>query len=312
MEIAELRDFVAVVRTGSFVAAAAATGVAKSTLSKRVQMLEASLGILLIERSTRKLRVTPDGALLLERASQLIADADALERSMRDRNDKPRGRLRVSVPMLFGQAMMGPAAAAYTARWPEATIDVVFTDRSVDLIEENFGCAIRIGPLKDSNIIARRLASSRTVLVASPKLVAGRQMPDGLEALANWPTISFTPSGTPVPWRLEVGERQVELLPQSAITLGSLHAVRAAALAGGGVALVPEFIVAEAIAAGALVRLMPDCQGPASSINVIYPSRRHPSARLRAFIDLLVSMLSETPIETFDGIISTSARIRAD
>lgn len=124
MDFAELRDFVAVARAGSFAAAATATGVPRSTLSKRVQTLEASLELRLIERSTRKLRLTQDGELLLERAARLIAETDDLERLMRDSNEEPRGRLRVSVPVMFGQELMGQVATAYTLRWPETEIDV--------------------------------------------------------------------------------------------------------------------------------------------------------------------------------------------
>ena len=168
MDIAELRDFVAVVRAGSFAGAAEETGVPRSTLSKRIQMLEASLDLRLIERSTRKLRLTADGELLLPRALQLTTEADDIERLMRDRSTVPRGRLRVSVPMMLGQELLGGLAAVYTARWPETEIDIVFTDRRSDLIEDGFDCAIRIGPLDDSDHIARALAWSHTILVVNP------------------------------------------------------------------------------------------------------------------------------------------------
>lgn len=292
MDLAELRNFVAVARAGSFTAAAQVTGVPRSTLSKRVQMLEASLNLRLIERSTRKLRLTPDGELLLERASRLITEADEIEHLMRDRNEEPRGRLRVSVPVMLGQQIMGQVAADYTARWPKTEIDVVLTDRKSHLIEENFDCAIRIGPLKDSSYIAKRLAWSHTILVVSPKLLADRSQPSTPAALSDWPTIGFAPAGMTVSWALENGDQQVKLSPRSAITLGSLHAVRNAAIAGGGVALIPSLIASEALADGRLVRLLGDWRGPDSSINIVYPSRHHPSARLRGFIDVLEDMFS--------------------
>lgn len=306
MNFTELRDFVAVARAGSFAAAAIATGVPKSTLSKRVQMLEASLELRLIERSTRKLRLTQDGNLLLERAARLITETDDLERLMRDRNEEPRGRLRVSVPVMFGQELMGKVAAAYTARWPETEIEVVMTDRRSDLIEDDFDCAIRIGPLKDSNNIARRLAWSHTVLVVCPKFAAGRKLPDKPGDISIWPSIAFAPAGAPVPWTIESGNRQIEMSPQSSITLGSMHAVRAAAIAGGGVALVPAFLVVEDLADGRLMRLLADWRGPASSVNIVYPSRRHVSARLRAFIDLLASILANSPLGAPEEVSSTN------
>jgi DNA-binding transcriptional LysR family regulator len=294
MNIEELKDFVAVVRAGSFAAASEETGVPRSTLSKRVQMLEASFDLRLLERSTRKLRLTPDGELLLPRALQLTAEADELERLMRDRSLEPRGRLRVSVPMMLGQELLGGLAASYTARWTETEIDVVFTDQRSDLIDDGFDCAVRIGPLPDSDCIARPLAWSHTILVASPNVIAERTLPDEPESLLDWRTISFAPRGAPVPWLLENGDRRADLKPRSTITLGSLHAVREAAIAGGGIALIPALVAADALNQGALVQIMHRWQGPASGIFIVYPSRRHVSARLRAFIDLLESILTET------------------
>ncbi|AVX04988.1 HTH-type transcriptional regulator AbgR [Maritalea myrionectae] len=293
MEITELRNFISVVRAGSFAAAAEETGVPRSTLSKRIQMLETSLGLRLIERSTRKLRLTADGELLLPRALQLAADADDLERLMRDRSAEPSGRLRVSVPMMLGQELLGELVASYTAQWPETEVDIVFTDRRSDLIEEGFDCAIRIGPLEDSDLIARPLARSRTILVASPIVMQEQGYPEEPEDILERPTISFSPSGKPVPWVLEQNGERVDLTPQSKITLGSLHAVRAASIAGGGIALIPALIAMAALAEGSLVQIMPKWQGPASAINIVYPSRRHVSARLRAFIDLTTVRLEK-------------------
>lgn len=298
MNLAELRDFVRVIRAGSFAAAAETSGVPRSTLSKRIQMLEASLELRLIERSTRKLRLTSDGELLLGRASRLIAEADDLERLMRTRNDKPQGLLRVSVPVMLGQELMGQVAAAYTRRWPKTRIEVVLTDSRSDLIEEGFDCAIRIGPLTDSDLVTKRLAWSRTILVASPRIVAGRALPESPHELRDWPTISFAPQGRPVDWNLERDGQKLHLHLQSAVMLGSLHAVREAALADGGVALVPAWNVRNAIADGGLVQLLADWRGPRSGIHLVYPSQRHPSARLRAFIEILESSFRETAIET--------------
>lgn len=215
-----------------------------------------------------------------------------IEHLMRDRDEEPRGRLRVSVPVMLGQQIMGQVAADYTARWPKTEIDVVLTDRKSHLIEENFDCAIRIGPLKDSSYIAKRLAWSHTILVASPKLLADRLQPSTPAALSDWPTIGFAPAGLVVSWALENGDRQVKLSPRSAITLGGLHAVCDAAIAGGGVALIPSLTASEALTDGRLVRLLEDWRGLDSSINIIYPSRHYPSARLRGFIEVLEDMFS--------------------
>lgn len=287
MDLSELRSFLSVARAGSFAAASEQTGVPKSTLSSRVQSLEASLNLRLLERTTRSLRLTHDGDLLLKRAARLIAEADDLERTMRDRNAEPAGRLRVSVPVTFGQARMGQIATAYVRRWPKATIEVVHSDRFVDLLEEDFDCAIRIGSLPDSELIARRFAWSRTVLVASPEVADGLRRLESPRALAGTASISFAPHGVPVDWILENGSERLKFNPNSAVTLGSLHAVCAAAISGGGVALVPEMIAAESLEGGLLMRLMPQWRGPASALNLVYPAHRHASPRLRAFFEIL-------------------------
>ena len=287
MDFTALRDFVAVVEAGSFAAAARATRTPKSTVSKRVQELEAGLGLRLLERTTRKLRLTPDGAQLFERAQRLVGDAQDLERLMRDRDDTPRGRLRVASPILFGQAFMGHIAAGFVRMWPETTLEVVFVDRRVDLIGEDFDCAIRVGQLDDSSLVARTFAESYSALVAAPDLFDRGELPATLDELARWPAIAFVPNGPAQPWILEKDDMRRELTPSSVLSLGSLYAVREAALAGAGIAYVPEFIATEAIEAGRLLRLLPDWRSPAASLNIVYPSRRHRSARMRAFIAAL-------------------------
>ena len=289
MNLDELRSFVVVARMQSFSAAAKVTGIPRSTLSKRVQMLEASLDLLLIERSTRQFRLTQDGELLLAHASRIISDADEIERLLRDRKEEQNGILRVSVPAMFGQELMGRIAADYLSRWPKVKMDVVLTDSHSDLIEESFDCAIRIGPLKDSAHIARCLAWSNRILVAQPKLASKHLALEEPEHLSEWPTISFSPNSSPVPWTMESETRQFELIPQSSLIFNNLHSVREAAIAGAGVAFIPDVFAISALEKGRLIRLLPNWKGLSSSINVIYPSRRHPSTRLRAFIELLNS-----------------------
>ena len=289
MDLLALRDFVTVVEAGSFAAAARATRTPKSTVSKRVQELEADLALRLLERTTRKLRLTPDGARLFERARRLVADAQDLERLMRDRNETPRGRLRVASPVLFGQAFMGGIAADFARAWPETTLEVVFADRRVDLIEEDFDCAIRVGRLDDSSLVARTFAESHSILVATPDLFGHGQLPATPDDLARWPSIAFVPNGPPLPQILEKDGLHRELPPESALSLGSLYAVRDAALAGAGIAYVPEFIATEAMEAGRLLHVLPDWRSPAVALSIVYPSRRHLSARMRAFIAAMIA-----------------------
>jgi len=169
------------------------------------------------------------------------------------------------------------------------------TDRLSDLIEEGFDCAIRVGSLKDSSFIARSIAWSRKILVCSPGVAEALPTLTGPGEMADCPTISFAPVDAPVRWLLENGGQSAELTPPGAITLGSLHAVREDAIAGGGVAPIPGSIAARVLKEGQLVQFLSDWTGPASPVNVIYPSRRHVSARLRAFVDLMEEALGEAP-----------------
>jgi LysR family transcriptional regulator, regulator for bpeEF and oprC len=298
MDFAALRDFVSVVQAGSFAAAARATRMPKSTLSKRVQDLETSLGLRLLERTTRKLRLTPDGMLLFDHGHRLVTDVNDLERLMCDRDGAPCGRLRVSAPTLFGSAFMGRIAAAYTRRWPETAISVTFTDHHVDLIEEDFDCAIRVGPLVDSSLVVRTFAQSQSLVVGCPNILGQQAPPKNPSDLSRWPMVSFAPAGTPTSWRLaRAGETQ-ELHYESAVILGSFYAVRDAVRAGAGLALIPEFIVAEDIRAGALESVLEDWRGPEIDLSIVYPSRRHLSPRVRAFIEIVTGAFPSRTLTT--------------
>lgn len=287
MDLSNVRAFVATVDAGSFAAAARATRVPKSTLANRVGDLETLLGVRLLERTTRRQRLTPDGELFLKRARRLVEDAQDLERLMKDRDATPRGLLRVAVPTLFGMAFMGALAARFAAIAPEAAIDVVFADRRVDLIEENIDCAIRVGPLEDASLIARSIALSHSVVVAAPAQRDQHGAPAHPDMLREWPQVAAAPAETPQLWALERGPERWTMRPDGRVQLGGMIAAREAVIAGAGVAWLPEFIVAEAVAGGRLVRLLPGWRSAATPISLLYPSRRHVSARVRTFSQVM-------------------------
>jgi LysR family transcriptional regulator, regulator for bpeEF and oprC len=285
LDLNAIGDFLAVVRAGSFASAARATGIPKSTLSKRIQMLEASLDTRLLERSTRALRLTMAGQVFQERAQRIMAEVDDARNLLAAQQDAPQGLLRVSAPVLFGQVFLGQIAADYVTRYPKARIDIVLADRRVDMLEENIEAAIRIGELPDSSLVLRSFASVDHVLVASP----GRPGPVRPEDLAAHPCIAHAvDSQTRGTWRLMQGLRSVTVEVAPVISVSSMVAVREAALAGGGIAYLPRFLVAEDLSAGRLVPVMPDWAGPKVPVSVVYPSSRFLNPRLRAFIDLLV------------------------
>jgi DNA-binding transcriptional LysR family regulator len=289
MDLLALKGFIAVVEEGSFSGAARALRQPKSTISKRVQSLEDDLAVRLLERTTRAVRLTPDGALLLERARQLTAEAEELRRSIRDRDTTPRGPLRVVCSTLFGQVYMGQIAAEFVKTWPETTLDVVFSDRPVDLVEGGFDCAIRATEDTDGSLVTRTFARARGLIVASPDLAARHADLDHPDGLRGMPTIGFAPIDQVMGWPLVRNGESVVFEPAGPLKLGGLSAIRDAALAGAGATGLPEFLVAEDLAAGRLVRLLPDWETPERALRLVFPSGRQQSARVRAFVDLITA-----------------------
>jgi DNA-binding transcriptional LysR family regulator len=289
LDLNALRDFVAVIREGSFSGAAHSLGVPKSTISKRVQDLEAALEVRLIERTTRSLRLTAEGTAFHARAIRIVTEAEEAERFLKVHGDEPRGHLRVTATQLFGQIYLGTLAASYRAKHPHATIEIVLVDRLVDLIEEGFDAAIRIGTLADSGLISRTIAEDGNVIVANPATISRYGIPSQPTQLSHLPCVTFQTAATgKAVWRFSKGNIVKDIQIEPVITVNAQMALRDACLAGAGFASLPRFIVAEDIAAGRLVAVLQDWSGANVPISVVYPSARFLNARLRAFIQLLV------------------------
>lgn len=288
MDINALQEFIAVVKAGSFSGAATALNTPKSTVSKRVQDLEAALGVRLIERTTRQLRLTAEGAVLLPRAERILADARDAERLVTSARSEPEGHLRIRIPSLFAQAFAGRIIAACRAAHPGITLEIVLLDRDVDLMGEGFDGAIAIGALDDSSFAARVIAEAETIPVAAPDLLAAFPVPTRPDDLAALPALvvnrdrnsdwTLIKDGTPTKARVE-----------GVVAVNALTVLKDAALAGAGIAYLPEFLVQQHIDGGALVRLLPDWNGIKVPISFIYPSPNSVTGQLRAFINVLVA-----------------------
>lgn len=283
-----IQDFVTVVREQSYSAAARALGTPKSTISKRIQNLEASLSTRLIERTTRALRLTPEGTAFHARALRILAEVEEAESLLQASTEEPVGSLRISAPQLFGQVFMGHIAATYRARYPKVVIDVVLGDRRVDLIEEGFDAAIRAGELPDSNLVFRRFAEVDQVVVATAELARYEPMNDPGD-LSRRPCLAHSvDANTRSTWRLTNSAETREVTVDPVIRMSSLIALRDAALAGAGFAFLPRFMVEKDLAEGRLANVLQNWVGTKTPISVVYPSSRFLSARLRAFIELLI------------------------
>ncbi|MEO8529585.1 MAG: LysR family transcriptional regulator [Deltaproteobacteria bacterium] len=287
LDLTALRAFRAVVRTGSFAAAAHLLNSPKSTLSKRVADLESDLGVRLIERTTRRLRVTAEGEILASRADRILGEAEDLRRAMTESGALPKGHLRIAVPGVLGSMMIGTIAARFRAHHPEITLEILNFDRAPDLLEEGFDGALRFGPLDDSTQVAKLMKNASSIIVASPDLPGIEHIhhPSDLSSL---PEVGMAQTVMPRCGLVRIGSDEfVEVQVQRVISLGAHTAVRDAVLAGAGVAVLPYAIARPEILAGRLVNLLPGWSGPKKQIFFIYPAPQSVTARLRALIDHL-------------------------
>ncbi|MBL8689181.1 MAG: LysR family transcriptional regulator [Rhodospirillaceae bacterium] len=291
----DMEIFVRVVDAGSFTGAADRLGLAKSLVSRRLARLEERLGARLIARTTRKLALTEAGRAFYERARRLLEEtADAEATAMATAADL-KGRLRIAAPMSFGQLHLAPAVGRFLADHPEVEIDVDLNDRFVDLVGEGYALAIRIGRLKDSSLVARKLASSRMVLCASPAYIARRGRPKTPADLAQHDCLLYTNRAAGDVWRFRSGGRTTAPPIRARIAANNGDFLARAAIDGLGIALLPSFIVFEALAKGELEEL--PCGEPLddSAIHAVLPAGRQPPLLVRRFVDFLVSEFGPEP-----------------
>ena len=275
MDLLALADFNLVARHGGFGRAARETGRPKATLSRRVAELEADLGLRLFERGARVLKLTQEGRALHERTGALLAEIDETAAALASGGDRPRGRLRISAPLLFSQTAMGMLAAGFARAYPDVRLEVTTEDRPVDMVEEGYDLVIRVNPDPDENLVGRIFLRDRLVVVAAPHLA---RPADG----APVPAV-VRPVGDQAAWQV-AGQPDIAIDP--VLRLSSLVMVRDAVRAGVGAGCLPASVVSHDLAAGRLVR-WGDVAGPEIALWALYPSRRLLSARVSAFLDYL-------------------------
>ena len=292
------RMFVAVMETGGFSRAAARLGTSPGQASKLVGRLEAELGVQLLNRTTRALSPTEVGRAYFERIKALIEEFDALDSSVRTVSGEARGRLALSVPLSFGMTQLQAALVDFARAYPEIVLDVSFSDRVVNLIDEGFDAAVRIGEPFDASLIVRRLCSNRIVVAASPDYLAERGEPAEPAALASHDCIIDTNFRDPLVWRFIVPDREEQLrIPVAGrLRFSNAEACVAAAEAGLGVVRVPTFVAGPRIRAGALKAVLrPFEYPPRSGVHVLYPPSRHLALKVRALVDFLAARFRGDP-----------------
>jgi DNA-binding transcriptional LysR family regulator len=301
IRIEDMKLFAKVAEAKSFTRAARALGVPKQTLSRRIAELERALGVQLLHRTTRRLHLSDAGAAYAERCAEIVRLADDANRAASDADEAPRGSLRLTADPLFGEAFVTDLVVDYARRWPETRVEVVLTRRRVDLIEESFDLAFRIGQADDAALSGVDLGAARVRYCASPGYVARRGAPARVEDLRSHDCIVVAAGDAPSHWPFP-GPNGPRLVPIAGrLTVTSFAMARAAALADLGVALFPEFACAEDLQNGRLVPVLDGCVVDVGRVWLLYVSRRLLPPRLRAFVDLARERLAPAPWQAREG-----------
>jgi DNA-binding transcriptional LysR family regulator len=283
MELEDLQTFVEVADAGGVSPAARRLGVAKSIVSRRLLRLEEDLGVQLLVRTTRGAALTEAGSTFREHASRVCAEMDIARETILPAGDL-RGLLRIAAPLSFGPLQLAPVLAELARRHPRLHVHTCYSDRFVDIVAEGFDCAIRVGHLSDSNLIARRFAPLHGKVVASPAYIREFGAPETPEdLLAHQMLMQGTES-----WRFIDGDKTITVHPQGRFKADNGLALTSAAVAGLGIAALPDFLTHEHIESGALVRLLSRYRLPEAGMYVLRPAGNHPARKIRALTELLI------------------------
>jgi len=284
--------FVQVAETRSFVAAGRLLGVSASAVGKSVARLEERLGVRLFHRSTRSVALTAEGTLFLERSRRILAEIEAAELELSQATAAPRGRLRVSLPLV--SSLVLPVLGEFMRAYPAIELDLDFTDRLVDVIEEGFDAVVRTGVPADSRLSARRLGAFRSMLVASPDYLARRGTPQIPADLLQHTCLHYRVpnSGKLEPWALRRTAAEPDLPLPTSMICNNIETRVCFALQGLGIAYLPEFSIREPLADGRLCTVLADYVERSGVFHVLWPASKHPSPKVRAFVDFLCARLS--------------------
>ena len=294
-QFAAMRAFVRVVEAGSFTRAAASLETPKPTVTKLIQTLELHLRTKLLNRTTRRVTVTADGAAYYERAVQLIADVDELDGSMAAAQTRPKGKLRIDMSGALAQLFVLPALTAFFEAYPDIQIDCGVSDRQTDLISENVDCVLRAGELTDQSLIARRLAEMPMITCAAPSYLARMgepKHPRELEKTHQLVNYFSARTGRILFFDFTRGDERLEIEGQHKVTLNEGTSYVVAAVAGLGVAQSPKFMIDPYLATGQLRQILPDWTVEPLALHVVYPPNRHLSNKLRVFVDWIAGLFA--------------------
>ncbi|MBO6561493.1 MAG: LysR family transcriptional regulator [Nisaea sp.] len=279
--------FAKVVEEGGFSKAAASLGISKSSVSKQVSALEDHLGTRLLNRTTRRFSLTESGTLLYERCQRIVAEVDAAEREAGSLQSNPSGLLRVSAGVSFGRVQLAKLLPGFLFDYPDLSVELVLNDRRVDLVEEGYDVALRIGDLADSSLIARKLCPVRVITVAAPDYLKKRGEPKHPDELAGHEHLAYSYLNEGMSWNFRVGDRtqHARIAPRALANNGD--AILTMAESGGGIAQIPTFICADSVRAGRLKPILCGFEPAEFGLYAMYPHARNLPLKVRVFVDFL-------------------------
>lgn len=302
-----MSTFVAVVEAGSFSEAGRRLGRPKSALSRRLEQLEDQLGVRLLQRSTRAVKATAAGQEYYGRCVRILAEIDEAERFVRQDQVTPSGKLRVQLPIELGMHLFGKLLAEFARANPGVSLELYLSNRHADMIEGQYDLAIRVGAMPDSSLIARKILSIQYGFFASPGYLARAGEPASLEDLPAHSCLRFETDYINGDWVLHAAGDKEIFRPSGAVTVNSLTVLRDAAICGLGIAMLPALLCREAVNAGSLQPLLRELKPEDADVFVLYPSRQHLSAKVRAFLaflDMRLDQISDwinTPFESLEA-----------
>ena len=290
--IAAMNAFVRVVEAGTFTKAADTLDLPNATVTRLIQGLEQDLKVRLLHRTTRSLTVTPEGATYYERVVRLLAELADIESTTSQSQARPSGKVRVETASALGSSVILAALGEFRAAYPEVEIELGFGARHADLVAEGIDCAIRAGEVDEQLMVARQIGRFHFTTCAAPELLRTHPAPNTPEELARLPTVGLVTGrgGRPLPFRYSGADGDIDITPNHAIVVNDANVYLAAGLAGLGVVQAPSYAVHEAVRSGRLVRLLEDWRTPAAPLHLIYPPNRYLSAKVRVFIDWVVTV----------------------
>jgi DNA-binding transcriptional LysR family regulator len=294
--LADLAVFARVAELKSFTAAADRLGLDRSVASKAIKRLEDRLGVRLLHRTTRRLSLTAAGERLFQRIAGALGEIESATSEVAGGDDRPRGKLRVALPMTFGLLHVAPALPEFLARYSQVTLDVVLEDQQTDLVAGAIDVALRIGKLETSSLVARRLAEVHHVLVASPAYFARHGIPNTPAELGTHRALLYSLTADPGTWKFTArDDREHRFEPNAVLSANNSLALRDALLAGTGLALIPRLYVAGDLAGGRLQEALTDYAKPVVGLHAVFPARRHVGSHARAFVDFLAARFGDPP-----------------